>query len=146
MRGSALVLAYGVLLSSCGGKNNVDPAAKELAGAVCDLAFRCCTRGELNYTLGPYVFSDDCADRVVSTAEISQVVLNLSPFVQDRLVLPNLTVLDNAVRNGRTQVKDEGVQACLEYISALECAVIEEDEPVEGCQPPEPPLDSPCAL
>src|SRR5215510_430279 len=68
-------------LASCGGDDGGNsgpkPAAKlqpqitQLATSVCDVAFRCCARGEVDWYLGPYIDKENCAERFVGHASLS---------------------------------------------------------------------------
>jgi hypothetical protein len=132
------------LASACGGSSaDPDAVAEDLAQELCDLSFRCCSRGEVNFYLGPYVGQDDCADRLVNSASLAPAVnINLVMFENVAVFLPNLHALDQAVADGRTTVDRDAVDGCIDYLSALECnAPIE--EPTE-CIPPELGAPLPC--
>jgi hypothetical protein len=118
---------------------------RSLATSICDLAFRCCTQGEINYFLGPYVQGDSCEERLVNAAALqSAVSFNLQLDEQVSIQLPNLGALEQANADGRGTVSHSGVSECIAYLAELSCAVPEEEEE-EGCIPPEPPPEAtPC--
>lgn len=123
----------------------VTPIVRSLATAICDLAFRCCDQGEVNFFLGPYVQDDNCEERLIRATQLESALgFNLEISEQVSLVLPNLGALEQANLDGRGTVDGAGVNACIEYLQELTCAVAEE-EPEEGCIPPEPPPEAtPC--
>src|SRR4029079_16009780 len=98
MRATRLALCA-ALLAGCGG-SSADPkeGADDLAGALCDLSFRCCTAGDVHYFLGHYVTPDDCADRLVNSAQVNTAFsFSLGLFEDTGVFLPNLAALDEAV-------------------------------------------------
>ncbi|HLU66938.1 MAG TPA: hypothetical protein VKZ63_11720 [Kofleriaceae bacterium] len=129
--------------AACGGSADPQAAAEDLATELCDLSFRCCTRGEVNFYLGHYVGPEDCADRLVNSASLSSnLVINLSMFENVAVFLPNLRALDQAVKDGRTKVDSDAVDACVEFLRGVQCNALEEE--AEVCTPPEIIEDHPC--
>lgn len=131
MQSMALVLGGVLAAAACGSPSSADPrqAAEELAVALCDLSFRCCTAGEVGYHLGHYVTEDDCAERLITAASLQPAVTLQLPMLESvGLVLPNLSVLDQAVADGRTVVDSEQVAACLDFLQSYECSAMV-DEP-----------------
>ena len=144
MRSIRLGMLAAALSAACGGSSaDPDEVASDLAGELCDLSFRCCSRGEVNYFLAPYVTEDDCVDRLVNSANLSSAVnIDLAMFENVAVFLPNLHALDQAVADGRTQVDRDAVDACMEYIGGIECNAPPEE--LTECVPPEILDDLPC--
>jgi hypothetical protein len=143
MRTTRLAL-LAVCLSACGG-SSADPqeVADDLAVALCELSFRCCTTGEVHYFLGHYVTAEDCADRLVNAASVQTAFsFSLELFEESGIFLPNLAALDQAVEDGRTTVDRDQVDACLEKLQAVECNALEAEP--DMCVPPELNVDDPC--
>ena len=132
------------------GDSSANSVAEDLAQTVCDYAFGCCTRGETDFLLGPYVLESDCADRLVNSAAIAsraQIDLSAMTSAADVTIeLPNLGELQRAIDDGRTRVKRGGVDACISFIEGLGCNELVEVDPVEGCVVPEPPEETPCQI
>jgi len=144
MRTTRLALLASLVVAGCGG-SSADPqeVADDLAGALCDLSFRCCTAGEVHYYLGPYVTQADCADRLVNAASINTGFnFSLELFEETGVFLPNLAALDEAVEDGRTSVDRDQVDACIEHLQQIECNALEEEP--DMCIPPELNVDEPC--
>lgn len=135
-----------LLAASCNTSPRARDAAGDLAAAACDLAFSCCSRGEINLLFGPYVEDGaNCGERVVNSASLAQSLqLDLGAFANVSIVLPNLGNLQRAIADGRTEVDSAALDACLTYIAGLGCAGEEEPEPAEGCVAPPPPEVTPC--
>jgi hypothetical protein len=132
------------LFAGCGG-SSADPqeVAEDLAGALCDLSFRCCTTGEVHYILGPYVTQEDCAARLVNSANLNtSLSFSLDLFEEGGVFLPNLAALDEAVEDGRTEVDRDQVDACIEHLQQIECNALEEEPTM--CIPPERDVEDPC--
>ena len=148
MRTTRLAL-LALMASACGG-SSADPqeVADDLAVALCELSFRCCTSGEVHYFLGHYVTPEDCSDRLVNAASVQtffvsdDIPLFDSDGSQVGVLLPNLAALDQAVEDGRTTVDRDQVDACIEKLQAIECNALEVDP--EVCVPPELNVDDPC--
>ena len=143
MRTTRLAL-LAVLTSACGG-SSADPqeVADDLAAALCDLSFRCCTAGEVHYFLGHYVTPDECPGRLVNSANIAtSFSFSLALFEESGVFLPNLAALDQAVEDGRTTVDRDQVDACIEKLQGIECNAIEEEP--DMCVPPELGVEDPC--
>src|SRR5262245_8575724 len=115
MRKSSLTLILGSTLFSfvaCGGDDAATVARKpqtpvvaNLAGEVCNLAFRCCSRGEINYFFGPYVDDLSCSDRFMTAAALqSELTLSLGAFDGVAVKIPNLGALELAAAEGRGSV------------------------------------------
>jgi hypothetical protein len=143
MRTTRLALLT-LTLAGCGG-SSADPqeVADDLAVALCDLSFRCCTSGEVHYFLGHYVTPADCADRLVNSANLAtSFAFSLDLFEESGVFLPNLAALDLAVEDGRTEVDRDQVDLCIDKIAAVECNALEEEPQV--CVPPELGIEDPC--
>jgi hypothetical protein len=145
-RGNVVMVALGLAIGACGdGSTNVEEPVGNLADAVCDLVFGCCTGGEAAVLVGPYVTVDDCAERLVNSATLAPgSTINLGAFGGGSIVLPNLADLQRAIDDGRTEVDNDAVAACLAVIEATGCNTIEDEEPPTGCVPPEPVEETPC--
>lgn len=122
----------------------VAPTVRSLATALCDLAYRCCTQGEINYYLGPYVQDDDCEERLLRATQLeSSLGFSLQLSEQVSLDLPNLGALEQANLEGRGTVSEQDVADCIAYLEGLDCAMEEEEQ--AGCVPPDPPPEeTPC--
>ena len=136
MRTTRLGLLAAALSAACGGSSaDPDAVAEDLAQELCDLSFRCCSRGEVNFFLAPYVTEDDCVDRMVNQANLASVAdLSLDQFENVIVALPNLHALDQAVADGRTTVDRDAVDACIDYIGEIECNAPPEE--LTECVPP----------
>ena len=123
----------------------ITPTVQSLATSICDMAYRCCTQGEINYLLGPYVQDDDCEQRLLHAAQLqSSLGFNLQLTERVSVWLPNLGALEEANLEGRGTVDETAIAACRDYLAEMSCAVAEEED-IEGCIPPEPPPDeTPC--
>jgi hypothetical protein len=129
--------------------NPASPIVRELLESACDLSLRCCSRGEVDYYLGPWVDEDSCADRLFDLATVSGAAVidlaSLAGITDVSLVIPNLAALDQAVQEGRVVVDEEAVDACRDHLQSVACNEAEGSS--EGCEPlPPPPADSPCDL
>ena len=144
-RVGALLLV--VCVGGCGG-SSADAAGTALSAALCDLAFRCCSTGEVHYYLGPYTDAGNCRDRLLNSASIAPgVVLGLSPLGSASVALPNLAFLDRAVHEGRVSVRQDGLDACIAYLGNLACNQPPPPPmPSMECAPPPSPMPSPCEL
>ena len=143
MRTTRLALLVATL-AGCGG-SSADPqeVADDLATALCDLSFRCCTAGEVHFFLGHYVTPEECPDRLVNSANLDPSFgFSLDLFEESGVFLPNLAALDQAVEDGRTTVDRDQVDACIAKINAIECNALEEEP--DMCVPPELGVDDPC--
>lgn len=151
-RSVALAVGFAVLapLAGCPSSHEARPAAQEIAQAVCDAAFRCCARNEMDYYLGPFVETTNCADRIVHAASLADTsVIGPGPILEGIVALPNLAVLDHAIAEGRTAVRSDELEACLEHLKKLKCSAFEPPDPpppLGVCVPPvEPPeISTPC--
>ncbi len=122
---------------------NVEPTARELAESVCELSFRCCDRGEIDYYLGPFVTDEaDCAERLVTSAGTATTVLLGIEALGGSVNLPNLEALEEAIESGRVRVDQDAVAECATLIRTAMCnePPAEPPPPIEGCNPaiPEP--------
>jgi hypothetical protein len=150
----ALALGVAVLLplGGCPSSQPARPAAQEIAQAVCDTAFRCCARNEMDYYFGPFVESDNCADRFVHAASLADTsVIGPGSMLEGIVALPNLAVLDHAISEGRTSVRSEEFEACIEHLNKLKCDAFKPPEPpppLGVCVPPVdlPEISTPCDL
>lgn len=125
------------------------PIVRELLDSACDLALRCCSRGEIDYYLGPWVDAQSCTDRLFDLASVSAAAVidlaSLAGITDTSLLVPNLAALDHAVQEGRVIVDEEAVDACREHLASIACNM---PDPMDvACKPlPVPAEDSPCAL
>lgn len=135
-------LSLALTATACGGPEPED-VAKDLATEICELSFRCCTGGEVGYHFGPFVTSEDCADRLTNSASLAdELTRNIEMFENIHFRVPNLHALSRAVGEGRTEVDEDAVDACLEYLRSTECNALEEIPDV--CVPPELLPVNPC--
>ena len=49
----------------------VEPNVALLTTGLCDLAFRCCDRGEVSYYLGPFYTAQNCSTRLMTQTELA---------------------------------------------------------------------------
>jgi hypothetical protein len=153
-RSVALGVGFAVFvpLAGCPSSQPARPAAQEIAQAVCDAAFRCCARNEMDYYLGPFVETDNCADRIVHAASLAEAsVIGPGNILEGIVTLPNLAVLDHAIVEGRTAVRSHELDACLEHLKTLQCGAFKPPDPppaLDVCVPPaEPPeISTPCEM
>jgi hypothetical protein len=129
--------------------NPASPLVRELLDSACSLGLRCCTRGEVDYFLGPWVDAQSCTDRLFDLATVSGAAVidlaSLAGLSDVSLLVPNLAALDQAVQEGRVVVDEEALEACREHLASLPCNQAEATD--AGCEPlPPPPVDSPCEL
>lgn len=140
------VVACGGGDESAGGSAPVDLAPKytELSQHVCDLAFRCCTRGEVSWYLAPYIDAAGCPGRFVEHAALSSTAsIDLEQVLGVHVRVPNLGAASRAVSEGRVQIDEAALVTCFAYLQNLPCNKYEEKP--EGCVPPDPPPDeTPC--
>jgi hypothetical protein len=127
-----------------------EPAAQQLAEAICDLGFRCCNEGEIHYYLSPFVSQEDCADRLVQSATLDPMPTFSVPIGGASITLPNVHALDLAIKDDRIRINRDALEECVVLLRGLTCnEEDEEEDEEEGCDPtlPEPPADpSPCSL
>ena len=132
--------------TACDGSPNAGKTVDDLATAVCDLTFRCCERGEVDFFLGPFVDATNCEERIRRQAELDTTSTIAAPFEGAAVFVPNIGVLQNAIDDGRVEINADALDACLDFLGGLSCnELIEEPEP-EGCQPPEPPEEPLCDI
>jgi hypothetical protein len=109
-----------------------------LIGSLCAWDFQCCSRGELDFRLGPFTTdAEDCHDRYVE-----QLYSNNNIVETQRGDL--LSTLAFAVRLDRSEPNPDMVQACQELIEHRSC-----NEPYDGdvyCEPGDDPVENPCDL
>lgn len=151
-----LVMSALVALAACEDEPRpppppASPEMEKLAQSICDLSFRCCARGELNYYLGPFIGEDDCVSRLVQQARLNPAVLVnfslLAGLSDAALLLPNLGALDEAVADRRITVDEPALAACRQFLGEHSCNVPQEEEPDEFCALPEPPPEeTPCDI
>lgn len=120
------------------------PSVQELVNGFCDVAFRCCTPGEVAYLIAPYLNKDSCKDRLNQETELEPSALfKLIELGGLRMRIPNLGALDRAAREHRGHIDAEAVKACKTYLANLPCNQVPEN--AEGCQPiPPEPDQTPC--
>lgn len=128
----------------------VSPQLEEIFEAICDLSFRCCTRGEIDYFVAPYVDEASCVDRLMGQAALTPVAATdlsaLAGLGESTIIIPNLGALDEAARDFRLFARTNAISECAAYIASLECNEPESDDD-EACTPPPPPADeTPCDL
>jgi hypothetical protein len=149
----AWIIALGApMVWGCSAEMRAEPAARDLAGAICDLGFRCCNTGEMDYYMSPFVGDDDCAERLVSSASTSTSTSFSVPIAGGSIALPNVHALDRAIKDERVRVNEGALRECVAFLQELSCNTEPEDpeDPDdEACDPtlPEPPEGpSPCSL
>jgi len=123
------------------------PAIQSLASAVCDLSFRCCSRGEMNYFFGPFYDETNCSSRLMTTAAFEPgAQLDLAPLAGLDLKLPNLGALEQANLEGRGTVNADALAKCVAYLKELPCPSWKEPEKDDGkCKAAQPPPEpTPC--
>lgn len=107
-----------------------------LIEALCNYEFACCSRGELDYRLGP--FTDDAAECTARYIQQLDSNNNDDPVLIGSL----LDSLAYSIRLERVDVDAAALSACIEAVQAREC-----NAPVDGetrCEAGEG--DDPCAL
>ena len=58
---------------------------------MCDFAFNCCSRGEVDFFFGPYVSEGDCEERITHAAAVGNAVgISLPGVTSVSILLPNL--------------------------------------------------------
>jgi hypothetical protein len=132
--------------SACGdGPLTAKATVGDLAELVCESAFRCCSRGEIDVFLGPFVDEANCADRLRRKAELNPSALIGVPFGLAGVLVPNISVLQRAIDEDRAVINETALTECLNFIDAIACNMFEEVvvEP-EGCQPAAPKVLVPC--
>jgi len=92
-----------------------------LVKAFCDTTFHCCAQGEVSYYLGPFVDPATCADRIGTAAALDTSVSFSVGVPNLRLSLPNLGMLDRAIREGRTSINEGALNGCISYLKWLAC-------------------------
>jgi hypothetical protein len=122
----------------------LEPQITSLASTVCDVAFRCCARGEVDWYVGPYIDKAHCAARFVEHASLSSgATIDLYQFLKMKVTVPNVGALDRAQGDGRIKLDEKALTACVGYLAGLPCNAYKEQP--EGCVPPEPPPEpTPC--
>jgi hypothetical protein len=125
----------------------VSPAVHQLLQMACDLSLHCCSRGEVDWYLGPYVDANSCADRMFDLATRSHAatldLASVAGLSDVALLFPNLAALDQAAEEGRVILDEEAFAACRSHLTDLGCN--EPEQAAEGCQPLPPlPEESPC--
>lgn len=134
-----------LLVAACGDENNVKGDSNELFDELCDSAFRCCSRGEVDDLLGPFVDEDNCSDRLAQSAALnSGFVLYSLPLEDFGFVLPNVSLLKDAVEENRARFVGAAVDDCLQFLREVPCNSDAEDEVVQGCVPREVLPDGAC--
>jgi hypothetical protein len=143
-----LALISCLLATACGGSRNAESTAQDLADAICDLAFRCCDRGEVNYYFGPFFTEDDCSERLMNAAgRLNNAAIDFSAFENVGIRIPNVAVLNRAVEDGRVAIDGTALNACLDHIRDAECnpeVAPEPEDPPEDCVPAEEEEEGPC--
>lgn len=141
------LIASLLVIGACGDDgSNVDAESDQLLTSLCDTAFRCCSRGEVDDLLGPFIDEDNCTDRLSQSAHLRSGFQNFSLPIEDfGFLLPNLSLLDLAVKQDRARLVGSAVDACLTFLDSLPCNSVDDPE-IEGCVPAEPLPESPCDL
>lgn len=138
---------------ACSGEGHkpVTPTIARLTKSLCDLAFKCCRRGEVSFFLGPYVDRDNCESRLTEATRLApSTVFQLDPLEGLAVQVPNIGALDRAVRDGRTKIDSAALEKCVEYLTDTACnAPPKEEDPAKKpqCEPPRSgPEETPCDL
>ncbi len=143
-------LLVGFLLAGgCGddGGGNVNGDTNQLFDSLCDTAFRCCSRGEVDDMLGPFVDEENCRDRLSQSAHVrSGLVLYSLPLEEYGFVLPNVSLLERAVKEDRARLVGGAVNDCLKFLGDIPCNSTDEEEEVDGCEPREASIEGLCDL
>jgi hypothetical protein len=127
-----------------GGGGPAGDALEKLIEAQCGWLFGCCTRGELDVLLGPFTTGTaDCVDRVIAALESGNSEPPVEAGPSDLLLY-----LIFALNDGRVQLDDAGVDACVAELADTPCTEpppgTEDDEhctpevpevPSEACAP-----------
>jgi hypothetical protein len=147
-----LIGSLAIAFTGCSKSIEAETAAKDLADAICDLGFRCCSQGELDYLLGPFTGEGDCAERLVSAVSLDTMPTISLPIGDASITFPNVYALDRAIQDDRVRVRERALRECVALLSELACNGPSEGElvdPVEGCDPTIPevdPVPPPCAI
>lgn len=147
--GRRVLLMAGLMsLAACGDPgNNVTGDSQQLYEQYCSTAFRCCSRGEVDDLMGPFVNEENCADRFAQVTRLRSGIVSFSLPIEDwGFALPNAELLEQAVDDGRAQLVAGVVDECIEFLDAIACNTVEEEEEEEACVPREPIPDGPCDL
>jgi len=79
---------------------NLAPKLAPLANTVCDLAFRCCARGEMDWYIGPYIDKQNCSDRFIEHASLSSSAsVDLYDYLKLKVSVPNIGALNRVEMN-----------------------------------------------
>lgn len=141
---AASALAAAALLGACSDGPSASGTVDDLAQAVCDISFRCCDRGEIDFFYGPFTDGTNCAERMRQQADVDNATIIAAPFEGAVVAVPNVGVLQNAIDDGRVEIDGEALDACLEFLAGVTCnELVEEPEP-ETCQPVEPEEENLC--
>jgi hypothetical protein len=117
----------------------VTPALASLINAICEVPFRCCGRGEVNYFLGPYVSDLNCADRLQNSSELGYgMTVAIDAFPSLEVTIPNFGALRRGVAEKRVMVDEEAVLACVEHLAEQDCNEPPEEEVERSCILPLP--------
>jgi hypothetical protein len=111
---------------------------EELIGSLCTWDFNCCSRGEIDYRLGPFT-SDaaNCTERYIEQ-------LHSNDDVAESQRGDLLYTLGFAVRLDRSQPNPDMVNQCRDLIEQRQC-----NQPFDGevyCEPGDDPVENPCDL
>ena len=139
-----LVFSAAIVVGCTASPRSAEPQALELAEAVCAFASRCCTLGEMQFYIGPFVEQADCAERLVDAAALdTSATFGGVPGAQ--VSLPNLNVLDRAIKEGRVRLNRGAIDACVAWLNEQSCNSAHPPF-VDGvrCGPPAPITLSPC--
>jgi hypothetical protein len=136
-----------LLVAACGDDgSNVDADSDQLFTSLCDTAFRCCSRGEVDDLLGPFVDEENCSDRLSQLAHVrSGLVFYSLPLEDFGFQLPNVSLLELAVKQNRARLVGSAVDECLNFLGEIPCNSAD-DEEIEGCVPQEPLPEGACDL
>src|SRR5690606_36707555 len=97
-----LILLVWLVIGACGDVNNVKGNSKQLFEELCDSAFRCCSRGEVDDLLGPFVDEENCSARLSQLASTRSGFIPYTLPLQDfGFLLPNTKILGRASEGER---------------------------------------------
>jgi hypothetical protein len=137
------IFCAGMLIGGCAPSGT--DAGRQIASALCQKAAECCSDGEIRAIFNPYTTRDDCTDRLVARASVNWLRVESDVPWINAVALPNLTYLDQAIKEGRIKVDGDMLHRCTEEINKAVCAVGAIDAgtsagAVPTCKPIDPTL------